>query len=215
MIVSPILSAKSSSDQKKSLPLILILITGADHQSCPASVLCCAALSTTSPAVSIAGTLSFPAAHFTTPPSAYPCACIVLPPCAHCPAIPPCANLPSDSVGINGMLMPHILFAACISLLKALIALLINHSIVATIPLKILLAIPSNQENIAVNADDTASFAVVNASLIHVTPAVNTALIFVQIDVAIPTNAAPIVTKKLRIIVSQSSHANLMLSINN
>lgn len=214
IIVSPILSAKSSSDQKKSLPLILILITGLDHPSCHASDLCCAALSTTSPAVNIAGTLSFPAAHFTTPPSAYHCASIVLPPCAPCPAIPPCANLPSASVGINGMLMPHMLFAADISLLKALIALFINHSIVATMPLKMLFAMPSSPENIEEKAAATASLALTNASLIHVTPALKIDLMFVHSVLATPTIAIPIFAKNVRIIVSQSSHANLMLSTN-
>ncbi len=158
--------------------------------------------------------MSFPAAHFTTPPSAYHCAAIVLPPKYHSPAIPPCANLPSVSVGINGMLIPHMLFAADISLLKALIALLINHSIVATMPLKILFAIPSNHENIDVNAAVTASFAVTNASLIQFSHAVNTAFMFVQIVFATPTIAIPIFAKNVRIIVSQSSQANLMLSTN-
>lgn len=188
--------------------------TGALPPNCHARFLCCAALSTTSHAVSIAGTMSFPAGHFTAPPNAKPCAPIGVPPKYHSPAIPPCANLPSVSVGINGMLMPHMLFAAVINLLKALIALLINHSITATMPLKMLFDIATSQSNIVVKAPAIASFAPINKSLIQLTPSVNAVFIFTQSVLAIHTIAVPIVVKKLRIIVRPSSHANLMLSIN-
>lgn len=182
--------------------------------SCDARFLCCAALSTTSPAVSIAGTLSFPAGHFTTPPVAYHCSAIVLPPKYHSPAIPPCASLPSVSVGINGILIPHMLFAAVISLLKALIALLINPSITATMPLKILFATASSPDSIVMKPLAIASFAPINKSLIQLTQSVNAIFMFDRSVFAIPSIAVPIVVKKLRIIVSQSSHANLMLSTN-
>lgn len=182
--------------------------------SCDARFLCCAALSTTSPAVSIAGTMSLPAGHFTTPPVAYHCSDIVLPPKYHSPAIPPCASLPSVSVGINGMLMPHMLFAAEISLLKALIALLIKPSITATMPLKMLFDTASNHESIVINPPAIASFAPINKSLIQLTQSVNAIFMFARSVFAIHNIAVPIVVKKLRIIVSQSSHANLMLSTN-
>lgn len=188
--------------------------TGALPPNCHASVLCCAALSTTSHAVSIAGTLSSPAGHFTTQPFANHCIPIGVPPKYHSPAIPPCANLPSVNVGINGILMPHMLFAAVISLLKALIALLINHSITDTIPLKILFAMPASPSSIVINPPATASFAPINKSLSRLTHSVNIAFIFVHSVLAIPIRAVPIVVKKLRIILSQSSHANLMLSTN-
>lgn len=110
--------------------------------------------------------------------------------------------------------MPHMLFAAVISLLKALIALLIKPSITATMPLKMLFATASSPDNIVMKPPAIASLAPINKSLIQLTQSVNAIFMFDRSVLAIPNIAVPIVVKKLRIIVSQSSHANLMLSTN-
>lgn len=98
---------------------------------------CCAAFSTTSPAVSIAGTLSSPPGPCTTHP---------------------CANLPIDTGPISPIHMGDTLFAALISELIHCIALLMNDSIIPIVELNILLAahvtVDSIFVNVSVNFDD-------------------------------------------------------------